>query len=62
MYNAWLAAQIIGFLFGMAGCYILGDFHLIVGILFILFGNNLQHGVKKDGEYKPDVRDKSWEQ
>lgn len=59
MDRAWWAAQLFGAAVGIAGLYIIHDSHIIIGLLLVLWGNNLQRD-KMPGNPKPDIKDKNW--
>lgn len=61
MSRAFIAAQIIGALFFIIGCYIIGDWHIALGIFIIMFGDNIQKSVKPRDKGQPDTKDKNWE-
>lgn len=60
MSRAWIANQIIGAMFGITGLYIIGDWRIVLGLLLVMFGDNIQKSVPKHGEGKPDLSDNHW--
>ena len=52
MFDEWLTSQIMGIIVGATGCYLIGDFWLAVGVLMVVWGNNIQLAVKKPWKIK----------
>lgn len=55
----WWANQIIGIIMGATGAYLIGSFWIVVGILLMIWGNNIQLAIKRVWSIKPN-NDSSW--
>ena len=60
MREALIACKIMGVLCGCSGAYLIGDWHTIIGVLFMLAGYSLLNCKEDEVKLEQDKSSQTW--